>query len=259
MPGPYNFPTDRTTGGPAPASDHNAIAAALNEAAVAATPNVLALRDASGRFKVGTPAAADDAATKDYVDDAVAGVGGGGGAGHDPVHFIPAIVAGHVRVGQLRLNAEWQYVEENRGYFYPVYYGEEWSTDAIGVSARGTQPGSTGRVGIYDDSNGGYPGLPVAQSSFSMDTAGWKTLTISTVGPNPPGWYWHASSYTGRADIYAAWMVGIVDAINMEAAVRDDNYGMRGFMTTGAFSTFTNNPTVEPSGSKMPVVGVRFA
>lgn len=256
MPGPYNFPTDRVTGGPSPAADVNALGAALNEAAAAATPNVLVLRDGSGRFKVGTPAAADDAATKDYVDDAVAGAGGGGA---DPVFLIPAVVAGRVRVGQLRLVGEWQYVEENRGYFYPVYYAEPFTLDAFGVSARGTQPGATGRVGIYDSSNGGWPGAPVGQSTFSMDTSGWKSLTVTAVGPNPAGWYWHASSYTGRADIYAGWMNWNVDAYGIEGAVRDDTYSMRGFMTPGAFSTFTNNPTIEPSGSKMPAVGVRFA
>jgi hypothetical protein len=37
-------------------------------AAVAATPNALALRDASGRTKVATPAATEDAANKAYVD-----------------------------------------------------------------------------------------------------------------------------------------------------------------------------------------------
>ena len=68
MPGPYAFPVDRVTGGPAPATDFNALAAAFNEATPLATPNVLALRDANGRMQAANPAAAEDVATKGWVE-----------------------------------------------------------------------------------------------------------------------------------------------------------------------------------------------
>lgn len=67
MPGPYSFPTDRVTGGPSPASDVNALGAALNEAAPLATPNVLALRDENGRMQAEDPVDAEDVATKGWV------------------------------------------------------------------------------------------------------------------------------------------------------------------------------------------------
>lgn len=67
MPGPYAFATDRAVGTPAPAADHNGVAAALNEAAVIATPNVLALRDANGRMQAEDPSADEDVATKGWV------------------------------------------------------------------------------------------------------------------------------------------------------------------------------------------------
>lgn len=67
MPGPYSFPTDRVTGGPSPASDVNALGAALNEAAPLATPNVLALRDANGRMQAEDPVDVEDVATKGWV------------------------------------------------------------------------------------------------------------------------------------------------------------------------------------------------
>lgn len=68
MPGPYAFVTDRATGDPGPASDHNGIAAALNEAASIPTPSVLALRDAAGRMQAEDPDAAEDVATKGWVE-----------------------------------------------------------------------------------------------------------------------------------------------------------------------------------------------
>ena len=76
MPGPYSLPTDRVTGGGSPAADMNAVNAALNEATAAATPSVLALRDASGRLKVASPSASTDAANKTYVDSQIAAVRG---------------------------------------------------------------------------------------------------------------------------------------------------------------------------------------
>lgn len=72
MPGPYNLPTDRVTGGPSPAADVNALAAAINESADAATPNVLVLRDAAGRAKVADPLAATDIANASWVAAAIA-------------------------------------------------------------------------------------------------------------------------------------------------------------------------------------------
>lgn len=67
MPGPYNLPTNRTTGGGSPAADMNAANAALNEATDAATPNVLVLRDAQGQTKFADPVDAADAATRGWV------------------------------------------------------------------------------------------------------------------------------------------------------------------------------------------------
>ena len=68
MPGPYSLHTDRVTGGPAPAADANALAAAINEAASAATPYVLVLRDAAGNARFADPLDAADAATKGWVE-----------------------------------------------------------------------------------------------------------------------------------------------------------------------------------------------
>jgi hypothetical protein len=259
MPAPYSFPTDRVTGGPSPAADVNALGAALNEADDAATASVLVLRDAAGRAQFADPSAAADAATKGYVDTEIAGVGGGGGGGQTPLFLTPTITAGRVRIGQIRAIGEWQYVEQDLGYFYPVYYEAPFTLDAFGQSLRGSQPGATARVGLYDSSNGGLPGVPVAQTTYAMDSSGWKSLSVTAVGPNPAGWYWHASTFNGRTDVYAGYMGWNYDAISIEQAVRDDIYGLRGFMTTGAFTTFTTNPTIQPNGSKMPVLGVRFA
>jgi hypothetical protein len=77
MPGPYTLPTDRATGGPSPAADMNAVGAALNESASAATPSVLVLRDAAGRAKFAAPSADDDAATKAWVLSQIPAPGGG--------------------------------------------------------------------------------------------------------------------------------------------------------------------------------------
>lgn len=76
MPGPYTIDADITAGDPLHVEHHEALAAALNEAASAATANVLVLRDSFGRIQVATPSVAADAATKGYVDTAVAGVPG---------------------------------------------------------------------------------------------------------------------------------------------------------------------------------------
>lgn len=64
---PYNFPTDRVTGGPAPADDVNALGAALNEADSEETPSVLVARDSNGRFRAEDPADAQDVATRGWV------------------------------------------------------------------------------------------------------------------------------------------------------------------------------------------------
>lgn len=76
MAGPYSFDADISTGdtSPTPAAWASGVAAALNEAASAATPSVMVLRDAAGRAKFADPSADADAATKGYVDLAVGGI-----------------------------------------------------------------------------------------------------------------------------------------------------------------------------------------
>lgn len=71
MPGPYSFPTDRVTGGPAPAADYNALAAALNEATNEQTPSTLVLRDADGNFKSDPPVSNEDVVPKGWTIDKI--------------------------------------------------------------------------------------------------------------------------------------------------------------------------------------------
>jgi hypothetical protein len=59
MPGPYSFPATISPGDPGLVEWGENVGAALTEAAPAATPNVMALRDGSGRLHVASPAAGD--------------------------------------------------------------------------------------------------------------------------------------------------------------------------------------------------------
>jgi hypothetical protein len=68
MPGPYAIDEILAAGDPLHVEHHTALAQALNESASAATPSVLVLRDANGRFQAATPSAAADVAIKSYVD-----------------------------------------------------------------------------------------------------------------------------------------------------------------------------------------------
>jgi hypothetical protein len=67
MPGPYAIDEILAAGDPLHVEHHTALAQALNESASAATPSVLVLRDANGRFQAATPSAAADVAIKTFA------------------------------------------------------------------------------------------------------------------------------------------------------------------------------------------------
>lgn len=181
MPGPYNFPDDRVTGGPAPASDHNALAAALNEATHEPTANVLALRDADGRMKATPPAEADDVATKDYVDGTLSSGGGSN-------YFWISTGAPNASLGEVNDH----YLDKATGIIYVKYAEDSWGVDttlladaikktiadAKGDLIVGTGPDAVTRLPI-----GANGTVPVADSTQATGIR-WDTVGGGGTDPN---------------------------------------------------------------------------
>lgn len=169
------------------------------------------------------------------------------------------ITSGRVRIGPIQnVGEQWQFVEEDRIYFYPVYYENTFGVDGFGISLRGDLPSDTAYLGLYDSSNGGFPGDPVAQTTVSAST-GWKQGSITAVTGIPAGWYWHASMFTGRLDVHGGFLTLPMDAPSIEAAVRTDQYSWKCLLTTGTHASLASDPTVATQGGVVPLVAVRFA
>ena len=169
------------------------------------------------------------------------------------------ITSGRVRIGPLYATGEhWQYVEEDRIYFYPTYYENTFGVDGFGISVRGDAPTETAYVGLYDSSNGGLPGDPVAQTTIGLSN-GWKQGSITAVTGIPSGWYWHASMFTGRLDIHGGFITMPMDAPSIESAVRGDTFAWRNLLTTGTAASLVSDPAVATNGGVSPLVAVRFA
>jgi hypothetical protein len=193
MPGPYTFPTNRIIGGPAPADDANGFASALNESTPDATPDVLVLRDASGRAKFVNPVADNDAATKIYVDDAIESIdtGGGGGSGKNWIPGtwgMPGVV---INEGS-----------SNEGTAANKLYLDEFKIDAPGtvtgiciyVQTAGT---GNARLGIFKkvESTADTWTLVSDAGEVSIASTGEKMMSVS-IALTEPGIYAAGSVYS---------------------------------------------------------------
>lgn len=174
--------------------------------------------------------------------------------------WVSPIVSGKVRVGPIILvNEMWQFVEEDRVYAYPVYYGEGFGIDGLSISLRGNVVGGTAWLALYDSSNAGMPGDPVVQGTVAMDTNGWKSTTFSAVTGLAPGWYFHASRFSDRLDVHGGIPVMPVDAPSLENAVRQDGFLSRGLLATSTTTgALPSDPAMGNNAGMMPIIGARF-
>jgi hypothetical protein len=179
MPGPYTFPTDRVTGGPAPAADFNALAAAFNEATPLATPNVLALRDEAGRFQAADPLADEDVATKGWVNDQGFSTGGGGGAGGLPE---PQYAAGYYYGPTHILNGTHDAFTTAAGKAYWMMFkvGEETPFDRMCLTVGNTPvAGNQIRLGLYNSARLRPTSRVFDAGMVDTTSGGQKVLTIA--------------------------------------------------------------------------------
>lgn len=172
------------------------------------------------------------------------------------------ITSGRARAGTM-IKSGWKFLEADKWYFYPVPYfgtvlGGTFGVDKLGVHLRGDEASGTVRVGLWDDSNGGLPGVPQAQAS-ATSTSGWKELDITNVTGLPYGWYWHGCMVSIGMDVHGGVPVAMFDASTMEGAVREDSLTTVGLVTSSTHSgSWPTNPAVVGDSGPIPRVGVQF-
>jgi hypothetical protein len=262
MPAPYSFPTDRVTGGPAPADDVNALGAALNEADAAATASVLMLRDAAGRTKVATPAAAEDAANKDYVDVAVAGAGGGG--------VVPVLMP-NATARWLHPVTRDDYANGASAYatatvqISPLVIGAPLSIDALGCNVT-TLEAVEVRLFLYESDGEGYPTNLVATATATPVGTGALIMVLGAPVVLDPGIYWTAIRTSGGSTIRFRAMSLTSAAVALSALPSTTVVGNRPYLLEGDVGVFvTPNDPIGAVGFRndgtnlFPMVAVRRA
>jgi len=174
------------------------------------------------------------------------------------------IVSGNGRNGApARSGSIWTFTDPGRAYFYPVFYGTAFSINALAVHVRNPGPtGATLTLGLFTTRTDMWrPGAPVASTTVTADTSGWKQGSFTTVSGLAAGWYWHAclSLGTGGMDVHSTGPIGVAfDPPTIENAIRVDGNVGRCLATDALQTGFTTNPTVSAFVLSAPTVAVGF-